>query len=83
MDGGGHMLQLVFDGGRMHWVTCLLEHSWHCTCSPCAKGCGVLWVLLLNELVLYSSSSFIGVSSHTLHVAYIDFGLRHLSSNHS
>ena len=34
-------------------------------------------------ITVYGSSSFIVVSSHTLHVAYIDFGLRHLSSNHS
>ena len=31
---------------------------------------------VLNELVLYGSSSFIVVSSHTLHVVYIDFGHR-------
>ena len=35
---------------------------------------------LLNKLVLYGSSSFIVVSSHALHVVYIDFRLRHLSS---
>jgi len=38
---------------------------------------------VLNELILYGSSSFIVVISHALHVANIDFGLRHLSSNHS
>ena len=38
---------------------------------------------VLNKLVLYGNSSFIVVSSHALHIAYIDFGLRHLSFNHS
>jgi len=37
---------------------------------------------VLNKPVLHGSSSLIVVSSHTLHVAYIDFRLGSLSSNH-